>query len=596
MTNIVAPVRARPPGEGERRAIRGYGRQYEASASLIYSELSRGELGWVGLADRRAGVLDDLVLGLSGHIVGHQFKSSQYPEAFRIRGLLLGSEGMLSRLAAAWTLLCKQFAADDIEIRFVTTDFPSVNDILVANSIGPVHSAAFVAELRAEGGTRTLDSWRGSKWWPLIDEMRAAAGLNEPSFEAFLRALRVICENETAVLRGDLMPPSDRALVREIADILPRLIQTEPQRDRWTREELFQALNWSDAMGQRRVHQFRVGTYVQRNRITETALRRAINDNDRGYVTLLGPPGTGKSTLLQTGLLPAPETVIIRYLAFVPGEAQGVGRAEAEDFLSDVIAQLKRSGLRGLRYRDADLLQKREQFEHLMAETACRFAERQIRTVLILDGLDHISREERPVRSLLLELPLPDAIPAGLTIVLGTQHLDLDDLSVGIRAQAAEASRCVHMEPLSREAIHRLADAVRVPADVDRDRIYEIAEGHPLATHYLTEALRVAANSGARRALLTGEFTYGGDVERVYSSAWAKIENDPDSRRVLAYVARADGPIHPNLIATIIREDAVERAYRSTRHLLATDAQGRWRLSITASVFICFASGRLGSV
>jgi hypothetical protein len=412
MANIATPVRPTPPGEGERRAIRGYGRQYEASASLIYSAISTGELGWVGLADRRAGVLDDLVLGLSGRIIGHQFKSSQYPEAFGIRGLLLGVEGMLSRLAAAWSLLCKQFAADEIEIRFITTDFPSVNDTLLGNATGPVHSAAFVAELRAEGGTRTLDSWERSKWWPLIDEMRVAVGLDGPSFGAFLRALRIISENETAVLRGDLMPPSERALIRKIAETLPRLVQAEPQRDYWTREELLQALNWSDAMGQRRVHQFPVGTYVQRNRITETALRRAINENHSGYVTLLGPPGTGKSTLLQTGLFPAPETVVVRYLAFVPGEAQGVGRAEAEDFLSDVISQLKRSGLRGLRYRDADLLQKREQFEHLMAEAGRRFADRQIRTVLVLDGLDHISREEQPVRSLLLELPLPDTIRA----------------------------------------------------------------------------------------------------------------------------------------------------------------------------------------
>src|SRR5262245_4915760 len=231
MANIATPTRPTPPCEGERRAIRGYGQQYEVSASLIYSALSKGELGWVGLADRQAGILDDLVLGLSQCVVGHQFKYSQYPEPFSIRGLLLGSDGMLAKLAASWGLLRKQFPTEEIEIRFITTDFPNTRDVLVRNSSGPVHSAAFLATFRAEGGSIGPYAWRSSKCLPLIDEMKVATGLDQPSFDEFLRALRVDCGNETTVLRGDLMPPSDRALVHEIADILPRLIRAEHQRD-----------------------------------------------------------------------------------------------------------------------------------------------------------------------------------------------------------------------------------------------------------------------------------------------------------------------------------------------------------------------------
>src|SRR5438094_10612575 len=87
-----------PPAEGERRAQRGYGRQYQSSAAAIYAPLDRGDLEWVGLADRAAGVADDLVLGLTDRVVGHQFKTSQFPGRFRLATLLMGAGGLLKPL------------------------------------------------------------------------------------------------------------------------------------------------------------------------------------------------------------------------------------------------------------------------------------------------------------------------------------------------------------------------------------------------------------------------------------------------------------------------------------------------------------------
>ena len=57
-------VHATPPAEGERRAIRGYVSQYEKAGAAIYAALERNQLQWVGVADRNAGIADDLVLGL----------------------------------------------------------------------------------------------------------------------------------------------------------------------------------------------------------------------------------------------------------------------------------------------------------------------------------------------------------------------------------------------------------------------------------------------------------------------------------------------------------------------------------------------------
>ena len=74
-----------------------------------------------------------------------------------------------------------------------------------------------------------------------------------------------------------------------------------------------------------------------------------------------------------------------------------------EDFLDDLNTQLKKSGLSGLRFRDATLQERREQFEKLLQSAGEQFRQNGIRTLMIVDGLDHIPREERPERSLLAE-------------------------------------------------------------------------------------------------------------------------------------------------------------------------------------------------
>jgi len=85
------------PGEGERRAQRGFVSQYDLAAHLIYANLAAGTLKWIGLADRGAGRFDDIVLGLASRTIAYQVKSSRNPSSFSVRTLLLGAEPKLQR-------------------------------------------------------------------------------------------------------------------------------------------------------------------------------------------------------------------------------------------------------------------------------------------------------------------------------------------------------------------------------------------------------------------------------------------------------------------------------------------------------------------
>jgi hypothetical protein len=121
-----------PPGEGERRAVRGLVSQYDFAARVIYASLASRRLRWVGLADRRAGSFDDVVLGLNDKIVGHQIKSSRDPDSFNVRTLLLEAEKLLSKLLDSWTNFARIIPMLEWRSRLLPTIFRAPGTISVA--------------------------------------------------------------------------------------------------------------------------------------------------------------------------------------------------------------------------------------------------------------------------------------------------------------------------------------------------------------------------------------------------------------------------------------------------------------------------------
>jgi hypothetical protein len=268
---------------------------------------------------------------------------------------------------------------------------------------------------------------------------------------------------------------------------------------------------------------------------------------------------------------------VVRYLAFVPGAAQGIGRAEAADFHEDLIVGLRRTGLHGIRFRRESPQDRREEFEALLAAAGQRFQETGVRTLIVVDGLDHVPREERPERSFLSELPLPASIPQGVIFLLGTQRLDLPGIPPSVRDQAGTATRRVDMAPLSQAAISSMADAMGLPESVPRSRLRELAHGHPLATHYLVQALLLVENEQARSSILEDGFEYSGDIEAYYACSLRGLVDDDEVMDILGLVALSEAPLDFSLLEYIYARAALERAWHAARHLLKR-SQGGWSI------------------
>jgi hypothetical protein len=564
----------RPPGEGERAARRGYRHQDRASARLAYDVLAKRQLRWIGLADRGAGDVDDLVLGLADRIVAHQFKRALRPTGFGLTGLLLGVGGEIANLAAARAQLVADHPGTPVRIRYFTNDYPSANDRLISG--GPNSSTAdFLEEWRRDRG-RSLPEWRATRWTGVIDDLAKRSGLDDPEFEAFWRDFELV-SGPAATLAFEPSGDTERERqIEDLADAIGRLVADNPTTDRWSRDELLREIGWPDRFALRFAHDFPVGAWVQRNAATEARLTGALAAHTRGYLGLVGPPGAGKSTLLARELRAGVDLRVVRYLAFVPGTAQGQGRGEADAFYHDLTNQLAAEDLEVLRLRDDSIHARREHFESVLTKAGERFARDGVRTVIVVDGLDHVPREEATEKSLLTALPLPQSIPDGVLFVLGTQRLDLPGMPPAVTEEAGSEGRRIEVARLDQAAVTAMAGAAGLDSDVDRVDLHRVGGGHPLVTRYLIDRLLVA-DRAEREAILGGEFGEGGDLEAVHRAAWRGVDGSADPsavKRVLALVAHAQGPIEPEALAREEGEASVEAALLAAGHLMLVSKVG----------------------
>jgi hypothetical protein len=244
------------PGEGERRAQRGYVGQYDLGAHLLYECLASGTLMWVGLADRTAGRFDDIVLGLPDKTVAYQVKTSRDPEAFSLRTLLFGSESLLETMLDSRARLTNQEPLRVVEIVYACDDYPRTNDTLVDDEPG-FDSAEFLRFHENHSRTYSLEDWKTSSYGTFVDSVQKASGLNCNDFETFWQNTRFKTGSAAHKLRN-AMSAKDKRRIADLAALLPRLVADSADKDRWSQQELLGRLGWPDPFALRHLHTFPV--------------------------------------------------------------------------------------------------------------------------------------------------------------------------------------------------------------------------------------------------------------------------------------------------------------------------------------------------
>lgn len=593
---MTAP-RGQAPADGERRALGGYHPQYRIAAGMILRGLRDGGLEWVRLADPEAGRLDDVQIGTLGRVDAYQVKWSRDATSFTFNRLITPPDAttpaLIAQLADGWQRIQAAHSGRHVIVHLTTNDYPSTHDRVDGSGAtgGPTHFAAFLAECwkpvasGADGPIPAVPTrWRAS--W---DKLVTASGLDDATFRTFARdcrlEFRTVRPDEAGLAPGSNSASASREALawREDFNVLTLalydLVTGQAQDVEFSRGQLLQVLGWGDRVEFRSRHEF-PEPEIPYQAITGTVqdLAEALSAHSSGYLILLGTPGSGKSTLLTQTLRYEPGRVI-RYYAYVPDSLEpNAHRGEAVNFLHDVTLAVDRAGFpvgETLPRDDERLLSAR--LHEQLRKLHVRYTETGERTIVVVDGLDHIVREQTPQRSLLSVLPDPGAIPEGVYLILGSQTDQLPGLPSAVRTQLNVQTRRLQMQPLSRPAVIAVLDEASLspaPADDEVERIVLLSGGHPLALAYIINKLRGGLDRPVS-AVLDDIAPFQSRIDEQYEAHWYAVECDRKLVQLLALMARVRGGIERRWLDNWANPDALY-SLRRFEHYFRREPSGRW--------------------
>ena len=466
-------------------------------------------------------------------------KWSRYSKSFTFEDLTKASgntPALLVQLAKGWNRLRAYYPGHRIVVHLVTNDIPSIS-LKQRMPVGtppptPRHFAAFIEQVWKPVQKASLNSnWSIPQVWrPTWEALQFVSGLCVTDFEAFVQD----CELEFGSrLQGSAMGTTrDQDIAQEDLEHLTQALFSavaDPERIvELTREQLLVRLGWKARVDYKSVHEFPVDEALyQPIEATVDQLPSALDSLPGGYIAVLGTPGSGKSTLLTQTLRGRPERVI-RYYAYVPDAQDPIAlRGESASFLHDVTLALERAGFRaGESPSTSDRTQLLKRFYQQLQRLHEDWQITGRKTVILIDGLDHIARELRPQHSLLLDLPSPDQVPEGVYMVLGSQTDQLAELRSPVQYAIRQSDRRIQMQPLSPEAVLRVVERVSFPVSLSLEqtkRIFALSEGHPLALAYLVKRLQGVDDPQGIDAVLNDTKPYEGNIEEQYHSYWRQI-------------------------------------------------------------------------
>lgn len=581
----------RPSAIGERAAIIGYSAQYCIAAEFIYSALVVEELEWIALADPDAGRVDDIQVATPGRLDAYQVKWGEQIGSLSFNDLTSGkgdttltsSKGLIGQLAGGWHKLKHTNPDRRIVVHLITRDFASQHAAIPHgnNTVSKANLQGFVTDCWADRSwsTQGLDACPNG-WSPALIELKDASGIDEVAFLSFIRD----CELEFGYTLQGASPTRDGLRQEEdietLAAFLFRTVGADKREIRIERGELLSRLGWAERFSQRFIHDFKIDRLYQPISATINDLENALTKHKRGYLALLGTPGSGKSTTLTHTLRYRSGYRVVRYYAYVP-DSYIQGRGEAANFLHDMVLALKSRGFHGGKSQAKTTEELLDKLSQQLAELHNSWLSDGVLTMILVDGLDHIEREQKTIRSLLEVLPHPDTLPEGVLFILGSQTLELKDLPPAVKIQLqADPTRVLNMRPLARSQVFDMIDEAELMTPLtpeQKEQAYRISDGHPLSTNYLIRILAEASGSSAIDAILDNTNPYQGHVDQDYEIYWQCIQQNTSLRELLALLARLRLPFDPLGLVRWTDEATVRNLVRDAGFYFHKDTPHRWR-------------------
>jgi hypothetical protein len=284
--------------------------------------------------------------------------------------------------------------------------------------------------------------------------------------------------------------------------------------------------------------------YLIPDQAFHSALMADIKSRTSPILPIVGPPGRGKSTYLSflCDELRAKKFPVIRHHYFLSVDDATRDRLSSYVVIDSLLQQLDRLNA-GFSVATQGSTDPAEILREALATCAGRFKKKRKRLVVVVDGLDHVWRDnaqdKRPLDDLFsLLIPVPDNV----VLLIGTQPVDESQLPNRLVTHASKQS-WRELPAMSADAIHSY-----LSSQLQARRLYmqheghppgselascarnlrDLTNGHPLHVIYATQELIHLGRGLSTWTIEQLPKQLGEDARSYYASLWSRL---PGSER-----------------------------------------------------------------
>lgn len=506
--------------QGERNAMSGYLPQYEEFARCVYDHLVDGTLVEMRVADydENVGKLDDICYVTKTEVHAYQVKWSNTDRVLRLAEF----KSLLTEIVDGWK-----------KIQALYPDKTVIPHMLTNRK----RSAQFnVAKAKSDSKLRKQTGLSDDKW-------------NE-FWKTFVFTPEYVQEN------FDINRRSAKKRISDIIDLVYFIIGKVAGKKKGTlitKQEIITGLNWNNRFESLYNHNLVISeTSYEPNVKAIDSLNAMLKSKTKGYIFLKGTPGSGKSTILTQWVRSIPNRTW-RYYAFdftepTSQRLNDTPRGEADTFLYDIVQEIEAAGYGSsdtLLYKEYHFLKRR--FYELLKSLSEEYCKTKQQFVIVIDGLDHITREYNIKQTSLMEvLPSDSDIPDGVVFVLGSQHYENIGLNKNIENDSKNGKSLIEMPPFTKEEVGSLVTKILGTEVATGDLIVkcmEKSQGHPLYLQYILNQIK---NDGVDVINTVAE--YANNVEAYYDRIIGSSLSNAKMKQFLGLLSRVIGAVNFDII------------------------------------------------
>lgn len=325
----------------------------------------------------------------------------------------------------------------------------------------------------------------------------------------------------------------------------------------------------------------------------KTTHENILNDltkSDGGVKVIYGKPGTGKSVYLSelSKKLKYRGIITIKHHYHInPAENNSFERLNSERVIEAIKAQFKSSEYKQYLGELANKNSKEISLRYFMSQVVQNVPQSKKSIVLIIDGLDHVTREKdvNELKKFLDEIFYPQT---RVWIVFGTQPQVKNEPTLYSIFSKCSTDNEIEIKGLNKNAVSKIINENLIKLNLPEDKrilrelinkIFDITKGNPLHLRYILKQLKnIFHNTLITEYSCSNLIPYSDNIQEYYSTLWNTLENNIKTF-LLTFIGVDFQFTYQQFIECISSfgdpDTEISNKFKKVQHLISSDSRNR---------------------